>query len=508
MTVTVAFELLLVLVGLAVVFVGVPLLAIRLLTLGRKKCESCGTIFNPRWSREETLCAFCKARETPSGTRMPKWRRALGWLLLLGAAALLVAMVGAMIQSAGLSAWAAYPAGLLFALGLLLAGALSNKGFRAQFLPTLRFFLLRSERLDFAAARRAAGRPGTVFRRGSLIVWRDAPDDIEGEIQEALTATAAEWSRNAGVSLQTELHLRVFCFEREAGFSAYLGGLHPGTGRWAGCCLGPRIVVCREVAEFLPSQLGAIVAHEAAHHFTNPLLPRAEPVWLSEGLASVVAERVRKKSFAPGAELRCFRAALARGTLLSGSDLAAVTRAKLAQRMRDWSSLADAAFARLVYDQGTALVRFLLETRAEPFRKFLAHISRSKSPAEFFRECFGLTIDEAVGLWIDGLKAAVVPPHQAPPDELKARIEKELVATVSDRSRPADARRIAIRGMSAGGWAWGTSALVEALDDPDPSLRAEAQRALENISGELRGSAPQSWMEWGWPAGHGGSSRT
>jgi aminoglycoside phosphotransferase (APT) family kinase protein len=70
------------------------------------------------------------------------------------------------------------------------------------------------------------------------------------------------------------------------------------------------------------------------------------------------------------------------------------------------------------------------------------------------------------------------------------------VVPIRDGQVPDDERRLAIRYMGAGGWAWGAVALVEVLENADDPMRAEAQRALENIAGEVRGESPEPWREW------------
>ena len=427
----------------------------------------------------------------------------------LGGLGILVVLVGATVLAGrrlaawGLPPWAAWLVALpcVVAAFLLLVIAvlpLTPRGRRV--LGAIAQLLLRErEGADLAAARQAAGTQGFVLRVGRVAVWSDRMDGaartaayVAGEVAsrfEELLALSAPPCRKP---------LRILCFSAEAAFETYTQGMFVTVGRARGHYSGfwfARIAICRELAERLPSSLPATVAHEVTHFLLRASVRRRPPVWLDEGLAETLARRFGPAHRAPGRLARWLRAAQARGDLLPAAGLLALTRRKLARRWQNWDDLPSVAFVETVYTQSGGFVAFLAETWPEAFRPFLAALPCRHRARRVFARCFGLSPDEAMTRWIDAATADPAP-LVPPTDDLKLRIEAELVQPILSPHASPDQRRLAIRLMGSLGYAWRADALIEILAGPDEPLRAEARRALECIAGELRGDAPHDWHPW------------
>ena len=79
---------------------------------------------------------------------------------------------------------------------------------------------------------------------------------------------------------------------------------------------------------------------------------------------------------------------------------------------------------------------------------------------------------------------------------LEQRVRDQLVSAVANAAAPKDERLLAIRWLGAGGYVCGTEALIGVLENPADDLQPEAQRALENMAGELLGADPAAWRRW------------
>lgn len=480
----------LVLHGVAVVVIGALLV---LLLFVQRKCPRCGRPFVRLLTRGD-VCPRCE----PEG------------LSCAGRAVALAALLGALAVAAAGGAWALGLLGVPLVAAIALgapAGAaafaalmmLLNRDLRRAVPALGRGALRQIPALDLAAARRAAGCPGRTVQTERLSVWTDAADDVDRLLVEAAAGAADYVSRLAGRPVGEGLRLRLLCFEREAAFAAYTRGVYWRAGRWAGYCGGllrRKIVLCRELSEWLPSTLEHIAAHEVTHALTRLLLRRLPPPWLSEGLATLVASWVSPLRHEPAAGLRAWRAAEARGELLDGDRLVAVSYQELAAQVLNWDDPEAAAAVATVYTQGAALVAFLFERDRAAFARFLAAIAGRRHPERRLQAHFGMSPEEATAACIEKTLAEPVPAYEAPPDDIAERIEAELVPLLIDREAEAPDRRLAIRSMSRTGYPWRADALIAVLDDPDESLRIEARRALENMAGKLLCPDPAAWRDW------------
>jgi hypothetical protein len=293
--------------------------------------------------------------------------------------------------------------------------------------------------------------------------------------------------------------LRVLCFERSEDLAEYArtGGLEAEhlRGYYAGL-FQKRVVICRETSERVPNTLLGTLAHELTHHLFRTSVRHAPPPWLDEGVPEAVAERCAERLSAPGADLRALRAARARGHLLVGRELFALTRLELSRWVARWQDPSDCAFVTAFYRHSRRFVEFLHERDADALCRFVQHLPRQAETPAWFEACFGLSPDAAAGQCLAGIEAMEIPPLAAPPEALRDRIERELVRHVAHPYEQSGTRLLAIHLLAGTGYVWHARALVEALSDRDPLVRAHARFALEDVAGELCGDGPDEWTAW------------
>jgi len=362
-----------------------------------------------------------------------------------------------------------------------------------------RFLLCEVAFFDIAEARQASGKCGRLQRAGPLSVWTDGARDPTPVLAGAVKVAIERHARITGFPARMERPVCMILFEDEEAFGAYTRATHVEAGRMMGYYSGflrKRIVVCRQAAERPPSGLKDVIAHEVTHHLLHSALRRTPPAWLGEGIASIVASKAEGGLVAEGTGLRRLRACHARNELLPARRLFSLTQGELGEYGKDWRNTEGVAFGRGFYTQSTDFVCYLLERYGEAFKAFVTNGRRARWTDSFFGKCFGVRSDEVMECWLREMLAAVPPPFQPPPDALKQRIKNELLAPILDHDTPPDERLLAIRRAAACGYAWGAGALVRSLGSADDVVRADALRALEDISGEVRGENAGSWRLW------------
>ncbi len=251
----------------------------------------------------------------------------------------------------------------------------------------------------------------------------------------------------------------------------------------------------REKCGLAPQTFQSVLSHELAHHFTRCNL-RARPLWLQEGLAELVSGRVSDAIAADAQAPRWFKAALARGQILTGKELFSVTYSGIHKRTKDWRNLEDASYCGRFYAQSAALLAWLRRTDEKGFKRFFAGLCHARRWIPVFCSCFGQSPEEAVERWKEELRNQPLRPLPVVSPDLEQRVREQLVGPAANAAAPRDERLLAIRWLGGGGYLCGAEALIAILENPADDLRLEAQRALENMSGELLGADPAAWRRW------------
>ena len=331
-----------------------------------------------------------------------------------------------------------------------------------------------------------------------MVIWTGYGGE-DPVYEQAANRASRALAELTGLPEGGEKPLRVLILPDWRSFQAYSAGFYGSLSYCGGYYQAnplPRAVLCGELTDLFPCEPGEGLAHEFAHHWIHSRLGTPLPPWLGEGLAVLASHIGGQCSIAPGTEARNFQVIRETGELIGGRQLLEVSYRHLESWSTDPGSTADLFRIGVVYWQGARLVGWLAGRMPGEFREFLARTAESGGCLPDLRDSFGLDADEAMQQWADGVATEVPPPHAAPPPELAARIDNELIAPLKDVGQGRAARRMLVRQMASAGWAWGAEALIEVLDGSDPFLRAEARRALENISGELRGGSAAAWREW------------
>jgi len=423
-------------------------------------------------------------------------------LMLLVVWALLVAGVGQFLVQRGLGAWTAYAVASLGLTALVIGVAgivlLLDQRARSLCVCLLRQLPREVERWDIAAARRTVDHPGRRTDFGPFRAWTDTPHDFEPTLERAVQGAGEHFSHLTGLPGEMSTPLRVLCFERAEDLAEYAraGGLEAAhlRGYYAGL-FHKRIVVCRETSERVPNTLLGTLAHEVTHHLFRTATSHAPPPWLDEGIPEAVAARCSQRLAGPGADLRALRAARARGHLLPGRELFSLTRLRLSRYTAHWQDASDCAFVTAFYRQSGSVVTFLHRLDAAAFREFVQRLPRH-GEAAWFESCFGQSPDEAVDRWLAELEETPLPAFEAPPAELRERMEQRLVRHIAHPYSPVGARLLAVHLLGATGYPWHARVLVDALADHEPLLHEHARMALEDLAGESRGRAPSDWLTW------------
>lgn len=472
----------------------VGIIALVALFKGRRTCRTCHRIFHAvLFWRADDLCPKCQTRTSGwTGERLARILLVLffyGWLSW---------RLESELADAGRPHWLATLEAIAAAIGLFFASSLFFKHGRRAWGAWARFFARQFEPIDFRAARRASGHSGEVHRAAGFTLWTDAPGDWTFDVSTISARTAEEFYRLTGVPAKVSRPVRILCFNKEEAFSRYTAGMFRQIGRARGYYQGrlrKKVILFRDMPDLPPATFESILTHELAHHFTRCNL-RARPLWLNEGLAELVSGRVGDVTVSDARAQRGLKAALARGQILTGKELFAASYRRLNRRMKDWRNLEDASYCGRLYGQSAALLAWLRRTDEEAFKRFLAGLARGRRWKRIFRSCFGLSPDEAVERWEEELRVRPLLPLPAVPPALEQRVREQLVRVAADTAATRDARLLAIRWLGGGGYLCGAEALIGILENPADDLRGEAQRALENMSGELLGADPAAWRRW------------
>lgn len=369
--------------------------------------------------------------------------------------------------------------------------------------PTLICYASRaSEARDFGAASRITG-AGSVTRAGRIVIWTDVPGEIAAKLEHVLSVTESAFQIHLGLTDRRQRGLRVLVFQRETDFLSYVRGFFHSAGSLAGCYLGlfqPRIVICRETSESGRLGLLSVATHEMTHHLQRQCLGGMRPPWLEEGIAVLIQERAQPALHPPGAVLRYLRAEATRGTLLGGSDLLEITYLDLHAHVEKSQDETKEFLTTLrIYSQSAVLCRFLRDADRDRFRDFLLagrKIRTARRCARAFEQLLQTGPDEAMQTALAKLREQPLPPFSAPPDDVRAHIEGDLVSRARGGATSPRLRIRAIRTLGLLGYPWRADVLIQLLSDPDEIIRAEAAIALANLSGESRGADAGLWREW------------
>ncbi|MHC5055991.1 MAG: hypothetical protein ACYTKD_14885 [Planctomycetota bacterium] len=466
-------------------------LAIRKAFTDGRKCSECGESFYPVRSRDpQDVCPGCLSEKRSGGGRAGGGGGKGSCLLVTFFLACGMALFEWLLYDLVFPDWTAYPTGAVLFLFCLIA---VSRRWRRVVTVLAELQVRRSERLDLAAAGRAAGRGGTVLRSDGLVMWTDAAGWDGVTVARVFEGACKVFAQVTGLGRAASPPLRAFLFEREEALKRYTHGIADDPGRIAGYYMHwptRRLLVCADVAERgLLTTRGAL-AHEFSHHLLRAVVGSTPPPWLDEGTATLVAREVAGMPVEPAAGLRASRVALARKEFLSGGSLLGVARLRLARAMAKSDDLDQWAFVAGFYMQSAGFVQYLHDAHPEPLARFVSRVGRARAQQTCFRESFGVSPGEAMRELVAKIEADEIPPHTAPPEGAREKIETQFVGRIeSDLASKTD-RRLAIRTMGAAGWAWRADVLIDILERPEDDMRPEALRALENISGELRGDDP------------------
>jgi hypothetical protein len=488
-------EVLMVLQGCQFAALLVGILALVALFKSRRTCRRCCTIFNAVlfWCARG-LCPKCEAAtgdESDEGI--------VHVLLLLVALALLIVCLLKCLPEELLRHLSTVVSDEFNFLFVGFVFLLFVVVFTYKAAPRwLRLLARQSERLDFRAARRASGHSGEVHRTDGFAIWTDCPGDWISSVRTTNAPTAEEFSRLTGIPAKLFPPARILCFGEEAAFSRYTAKIFPHFGRLGGFYqgrLGKKIILFRDLPDLPPLTFENILTHELTHHFTRCNL-RARPLWLQEGLAELVSKRVGDATASDAPAQHRLKAGLARGQLLTGKELFSAGYRRLRKRMKDWRNLEDASYCGRLYTQSAALLAWLRRKDEEGFKRFFAGLVRTRRWRPVFRSSFGQSPEEALERWKAELQSQPLLPFPAVPPALEQRVRERLVSVAANAAAPRDERLLAIRWLGGGGYLCGAEALVAVLDNPADDLRPEAQRALENMAGEILGADAGAWRRW------------
>jgi hypothetical protein len=374
----------------------------------------------------------------------------------------------------------------------------ARKDDRQAIASWLRLLVRQSEWLDFRAARSASGQKGEVQRADGFVIWTDVPGDWTSTVSTISARTLQEFSRLTGTPAQFSRPVRILFFDKQAAFSRYRAKSTPNFGGPLGVYSGlfrKRVVLLRDMPDKPSPTFESVLTHEMTHHFTRCNI-RARPLWLDEGLAGLVSRCASDAIVTDAPAQRWLKAALARGQILTGKELFSVTNGGLDKRSKDWRNLEDASYFVRFYAQSAALLGWLRRTDEEGFKRFFAGLGHTRRWIPVFRSCFNQSPEEAVEHWTEELRRSPLLPLPAVPPALEQRVRERPVNVVANAAAPRDERLRAIRWLGGGGYLCGAEALISVLENPADDLRPEAQRALENIAGELLGADPAAWRRW------------
>jgi hypothetical protein len=472
------------------------------------------------WPRSET-CYRCKKRFPLTGNRLcpqcdkdDRLNPRTGPLKPAGST-----------RSGGWGSWLAYQAGLLafcmlagwrsgeYFLGDHLAApwssvAMGLTGYAVMSLllavvhaPTRRAYAawaaaaLRSiESLDWRAARNAARSEGRVSRSARIVVWSASSFPDVRALEVISAQVGSRFAELTGSRDWPAGSLRILCFPDNDSTQRYLTTIFgSNSAPLAGCCLGRRIVFRPTDGETVhPDRWEYTAAHEMTHFVQLQLLPHMPP-WLMEGLAETIARSVRPRNGSVGGFARWLRASRLRGDFLSADRVLGLDYSLLSVILQDWETYAAYAAASAFYVQSELLVRGLLREDRDAFRRFLSSFSRRMDLDRTWKACFRKSPATLLQEMLAEMERPASTPAEPAPEEIRRRIDGDLLPRVRDRRRPAAERHLAIRALGIGGYRHGVEALLEVASDGQDPLKAEALRALENLSGELRGEDAAAW---------------
>ncbi len=343
---------------------------------------------------------------------------------------------------------------------------------------------------DLRLVKMASRSPGYAWQNGLVRYWIDGPDIVRGQLEDTVNRTVVEFDRIAGGPRNLP-PMRVFCFERAEAFTRFTDCRPP----WVYQHLpSARIVLCRDLPPYRPLAMQEGLSGICTLEMLLSIQEKA-PFWLKEGLINHVVYRVCQDLRSPDSGLRIARALIKRGGLFLADDLISprfeeLWRISTQGQEEDVARQDDRAW------QACGFAGFLCSHHLDKLRVYLAGPCALPDAPGAFADCFGVTADTAMKLWVDEVLAASPPPLVSAPDAVRSMVDNHVIPAICNTGLDVTERQLAIGSLGYWGWAWGAGVLVDAMEDPSPTIGSSALRALENISGERLGDSSRAWRKW------------
>lgn len=408
-----------------------------------------------------------------------------GGLLFLLVIAVLAG--GFLLKGLGVRPWVGVPlffgAVVVFAL-LLIA---FNPQARRQWSNLLRFVFRAVPAIDRRAVARAADGSISEEMRGPFTIWTDRAGGLPIDFESEGERVRAEFAALTGLPSPELKPIRVIAFQHSAGFHRYAGGL---LGNLELASFYLKHLVCRIAVSIEATELSStggmrsLASQLLCYHLIFTRYGRTQYPWIQEGLACRVRDQINSAAKPPGTQQRYFLSEQDRGTFLPPAALLGRRATDLVDYGDKPPTPADSIAAlRRFSEQSAALVTFLANERRREFGAYLEPGKLKPLTPESFEHSFGISIDEAVDAAIVQVLDAPLPAYQAPPEELRIRIDNEWTPLLLDDKSPAVTRRMLLRNFGSSGYPWGAAALIRLADDDLCDVQPDALYAIEQLAG-------------------------
>lgn len=462
------------------------------------RCRGCGRKIPLTWtSPKDVLCPSCNSGKlAPAARRRAEARGcAIVGLLMLALAAMLSgpALQAILPGSHWVASLVAFPF-IVLALAITIFVGLIARQLAGS-------WRMRRPARALAIARACADETGRTVEVGNVTVYAFGDSDILAAVEAQSRAARAHFERLVGESV-AERPLRIFAFGTRSGFDAFFRRAFLYTTNVDGAYLTwphPAAVVTTEfAAERLPD-LDRLLRSLFGYFYLDTLKRCPTPMWLSFGVASMVA------SGGDAAERRRLNrkmlASIARGNDLGAAELFEVSPRSLVRIVRDWQDRSSFARYQQLTAQSWSVVEFLggpgaSEDRRARFRQFLSELGPGNPAGEVFNRHFGQGFDRLLDDWRTWVKGAGLGDQLPPPPHVRTLLEERVLPIVRNSAAPATQRIQAVRELGRTGYAFGADALIELLKYESGVSADEVLWSLESISGRVLGSDPHAWQEW------------
>jgi hypothetical protein len=460
------------------------------------RCDGCGRSYVSLPTTKPTkLCPTCRVANLPRERRRRLAMNSLVLIcMLLGmlSLTLLWPFSGRIQAQFGQLAHPLLAGGLFVVLFVVYAGA------------TVTLYLAGMWRMSNPAhclriARLCGGEAGTRTTFGPVSVHVFGAGEPTAMLKDQVETCRRRFESLLGEPVGLDQPLRVLVFGKRHSFDAFMrrGLLFCGNVDGMYIPWSTRTVaITTDVPEFRLNELDRVVRTLVSHHNLDTLRGRPSPLWLSTGVARLVACGGDPHELA--SLNRRMLAALERPSVLGATELFQANPRAMLSLAKEWQDLGQ--FTRYVQfsDQSWSIVEFLCcePERQSGFRGYLREVRMEDSHEGVFSRHFGSGFDGLLRDWAAWVVARGVGCHIAPPPHVREALVDRVIPIASDPRAATLTRVQAIRELGRAGYSLGADALIELLAGESRVPAAELVAALEAIAGSAHGADIRVWRRW------------